>query len=225
MYQWYQRKKSGMYKGTHLIIPLTAPVEFTIGNKPRKIKPYILGAIIGDGCITDSVINNGYVQMTTMDDEIVRRFKDAGYDMSHHCQRPNNRSINYFIKDKNLINNLIELGIAGNRSQTHVIPQRYLYSPIKERIELMQGLIDTDGYVDDRGHLSYTSTSKQLAEDVAFIVRSLGGIATITKNPAGYKHPDTGEFIQCSDTYDVQIRTKMNPDLCGLTRKKRTSQI
>lgn len=220
MYQWYQRKKSGMYKGTHLIIPLTAPIEFTIGNKPRKIKPYILGAIIGDGCITDSVINNGYVQMTTMDDEIVRRFKDAGYDMSHHCQRPNNRSINYFIKDKNLINNLIELGIAGNRSQTHVIPQRYLYSPIKERIELMQGLIDTDGYVDERGHLSYTSTSKQLAEDVAFIVRSLGGIATITKNPAGYKHPDTGEFIQCSDTYDVQIRTKMNPDLCGLTRKK-----
>ena len=224
MYAWYQKKKQGSYKGTHLIIPLTAPVEFTIGNKPRKIKPYILGALIGDGCITDSIINRGYVEMTTMDDEILQRFKDAGYDMSCHNQKSNNRSINYHITDKELINNLKELGIAGNRSQSHVIPQRYLYSTIKERIELMQGLIDTDGYVDDRGHITYTSTSKQLAEDVAFIVRSLGGIATITQNKAGYKNPQTGEYIQCSDAYDVQIRTKMNPDLCGLTRKKKRAK-
>lgn len=220
MYKWYQRKKNGMCKGVHLIIPLTEPVEFTIGNRPRKIKPYILGALVGDGCIANSQIKKGAVQMTTMDNEIVQRFVDAGYDMTHYSQKANNRAKNYYLRDSELMSELDKLGILGNTSQTHKIPRQYLYSTIKERIELMQGLIDTDGYVDSRGHMSYTSTSKQLAEDVAFIVRSLGGIATITKNVAGYRDKVSGGFIRCSDTYDVQIRTKLNPELCGLTRKK-----
>ena len=220
MYEWYQRKKEGINKGINLIIPLTKPVEFTIGNHPRVIKPYVLGALIGDGCITNIALDRGYVEMTTMDEEIVAHFVDAGYDMSHFTQKPNNRSISYYIKDKQLIDELKKLKIAGNRSQNHTIPRSYLLAPIKERIELMQGLMDTDGYVDDRGHMSYTSTSKQLAEDVAFIVRSLGGVATITQNPAGYKDPITGVYKQCCDAFDVQIRTKMNPMLCGLTRKR-----
>ncbi len=224
MYEWYQRKKSGMYNQCNLIIPLTAPVEFTIGGHPRKIKPYILGALIGDGCITDSLLGKGYVEMTTMDEEIVKRFEEAGYDMSHYDQKPNNRSKSYRIKDQELIEELEKLGIAGNRSQTHRLPRSYKLATIKERVELMQGLMDTDGYVDERGHMSYTSTSKQLAEDVAFVVRSLGGVATVTQNPAGYKDPKTGAFKQCCDTFDVQIRTKMNPDLCGLTRKKQRAK-
>lgn len=60
--------------------------------------------------------------------------------------------------------------------------------------------------------------SKQLAEDVAFIVRSLGGVATIKKGAAGYKKD--GEYIQCNDCYDVHFRTKINPELVSISRKK-----
>ena len=226
IYKWYQDKKNGMYKGTSLIIPLTAPVQFTVnGNgKKRIIDPYILGALIGDGCISDGCIKNGYVVLTTMDQEIVDRFIKAGYDMSHSHQKDTSRAREYYIHDKTLCDELKRLKIAGNLSKTHFIPQLYKYGKIDERIALMQGLMDTDGYVDDRGHMSYTSISKQLAEDVAFIVRSLGGVATVTTNPAGYRDPHTGEFIQCNDTWDVQIRTKMNPDLVGLTRKKKRAK-
>lgn len=218
MFDWYQRKRNGMYNGYNLIIPLTAPVRFTIGNKKPIIDPYVLGAIIGDGCIADSVIEQGYVQFTTMDQEIVDRFISAGYDMSKSKQKTNSQAKDYRICDKDLVNEIKKLGIAGNKSQSHTIPYAYKYASIENRIKLMQGLIDTDGYVDKRGHIVYTSTSKSLADDVAFIVRSLGGVATITKSEARYKK--NGKYIQCSDAYDVQIRTKMNPDLCGLTCKK-----
>lgn len=219
MYEWYQKKKSGMYKRQNLIIPLPEPIKFTFGDKGNYyIDPYILGALIGDGCMTDSVIDAGYIQFTTMDQEIVNRFIDCGYDMSH-VQKGEGRACSYHIIDKELINCLKKHGIAGNRSQTHYLPKVYKMGTIEDRIKLMQGLMDTDGYVDDRGHMSYTTTSKQLAEDVAFVVRSLGGVATITSDIGSYKNM-FGEKIECSRTYTVYFRTKMDPDLCGLTRKK-----
>lgn len=223
MYEWYERKKSGMYSGMHLIIPLTEPIRFTYGRHKPIIHPYVLGALIGDGCMSDNFINNGYVGFTNEDQEIVDRFIAEGYDMSHYNQKEGKEAKDYIIKDGELIKYLKELGIAGNKSKTHFIPKYYKLASIEDRIQLMQGLIDTDGYVDDRGHIVYTTISKQLAEDVAFVVRSLGGVATITRGKAGYKDAD-GNYVQCNDVYDVQIRTKMDPDLCGLTRKKKRAR-
>ena len=220
MFEWYERKKDGMYSGMNLIIPLSEPVQFTTGCHKPTIDPYILGALIGDGCISDCVINSGCVQFTTEDEEIKNRFIAAGYDMGVSYQKKNNKSKNFIIRNSRLVQQLRDLGIAGNKSAEHFIPKYYKLASIKDRISLMQGLIDTDGYVDKRGHIIYTSISKQLAEDVAFIVRSLGGVATITSGKSGYKHPDTGEYIECSAHYDVQIRTKINPELCGLKRKR-----
>lgn len=225
MFEWYRRKEAGQYKGMHLIIPLTEPVRFTMGCHKPEIDPYVLGALIGDGCITDSILNTGYVEFINADMEIVQHFKDAGYDMSISHSKPGKPHVKYFyIRDTFLIKSLKKYGIAGNSSATHFIPKEYKLSSIEDRIKLMQGLIDTDGYVDSRGHIVYTTISKALAEDVAFVVRSLGGVATITRNEAGYKHPVTGEYIQCRDAYDVQIRTKMNPDLCGISRKKKRAK-
>lgn len=219
MYEWYQRKKQGMYDGMNLIIPLTKPVAFTVRNCNLKIDPYVLGALIGDGCMADCLIEKNCVQFCTMDPDIVARFEKAGYDMSHKTKKPGNRAFTYTLYDSVLIRQLQGLKMAGNNSQNHYIPQNYKYAPLEDRINLMQGLIDTDGYVDSRGHITYTTTSKRLAEDVAFVIRSLGGVATVTQHKSSYKN-EYGEVIECSDHYDVQIRTAMNPDLCGLTRKK-----
>lgn len=219
MYEWYQKKKQGMYEGCHLIIPLTKPVRFTFGDKGNYyIDPYILGALIGDGCMTNCVIDQGYVGFTTMDKEIRDRFVECGYDMSHrHCVH--DELYQYNIYDDTLIKCLQKHKIAGSKSQTHFIPKVYKYGTIEERVKLMQGLMDTDGYVDDRGHMSYATTSQQLAEDVAFVVRSLGGMANITSDIGSYKNA-LDEKVECSQVWTVYFRTTMDPDLCGLTRKR-----
>jgi PBSX family phage terminase large subunit len=222
MYEWIQKKKSGMYSDYNLTIPLCAPVQFaitvTIGN-PKPIPPYILGALLGNGCITNSCISNGMVNFTTMDDEIVSEFRRYGYIMDYWTQKPGDKAKGYHIKNTSLICGLKEIGLAGRDAPDKCIPVQYKYSTIQERMELIQGLMDTNGYIDSREHLSISTTGKPLADDIAFIIRSLGGIATITENRAGYKN-ENDEQIACDDSYDIHFVTKMNRELVRLSCKK-----
>lgn len=217
MYEWYQRKKNGMYADEYLIAPLTEPVRFTVAKRLVPIDPYILGFIIGDGCISDIQLSQNVVTVTTMDQEVVDRFIECGYDMS--VKYPAGNAFQYSIRDKELIDSIKKLGIAGNKSQTHTIPRGYLYGTLEERKKLMQGLMDADGYVDKGGRLYYYTTSKQLAEDVTFIVRSLGGVCTTFEDVGSYKDK-FGEKRICSKVYNLYIRTKIDNELVGLTRKK-----
>jgi hypothetical protein len=74
---------------------------------------------------------------------------------------------------------LAELGLMGSRSRDKAVPEAYLNAPIAARLALLQGLLDTDGTVNKRGaDVSFASSSRRLALDVAWLVRSLGGRAT-----------------------------------------------
>jgi phosphate starvation-inducible protein PhoH len=73
-------------------------------------------------------------------------------------------------------NSLFQLGLEKTKSNTKFIPDLYKFSSIEDRIELLRGLMDTDGTVNEKtGEASYTTTSKQLALDVIDLVKSLGG--------------------------------------------------
>lgn len=215
MYEWYKEKT----KETYLAIPLTEPVQFTPDNRKPIIAPYILGALIGGGHFQSYSGGSNIVTLTSMDDEIKGRFEEYGYDIFNFVLNDSYRRTKaYSIYSTELIKQLRELGLTECTSKTTFIPQDYKTSTIKDRIALIQGLIYTDSYIDSRGHIIYTTISKQLAEDVAFIVRSLGGIATITQNKDGYKK--NGKHIQYTDAYDVQICAKMNHEWCGPLYKK-----
>lgn len=60
------------------------------------------------------------------------------------------------------------------------IPDIYLYNDIDSRIELLQGLLDTDGTITkDGSSITYSTSSVKLAEQIKFLVQSLGGTASI----------------------------------------------
>lgn len=81
-------------------------------------------------------------------------------------------------------NALIKLGLMGCKSATKFVPDIYKFSSPEQRIALLQGLMDTDGTIGQDGDQTYSTVSPRLAEDVCFLVQSLGGTATVlTKTP------------------------------------------
>ena len=196
-------------KKQNLLVPLSEPVNFTKSYKVdmRPIDPYALGVIIGDGGTT-----GGSVMFTTADNEIVEQM-EKHYEIKKLLSK-----YGYSIKSDNIKSDLKKLKLLGKRSEEKFIPESYKLSSVDKRISIIQGLFDTDGTVDDRGHVSYCTTSKQLAIDVQWIIRSLGGKATITESPSGYRK-ENGEYVDCLLSYDVYVNTKMNSRLFRLSRK------
>ncbi len=103
-------------------------------------------------------------------------------------------SIRFTAADRNtnsLTEELRSMKLLGLNSYDKHIPNELLYTDRLSRLELLRGLLDTDGYVrnpelqQDKGlpsrHFSFTSVSEQLVNDVAYLVRSLGGRASVTR--------------------------------------------
>ena len=76
---------------------------------------------------------------------------------------------------------LDELGLWNVTLRDKFIPRVYMTAPVKDRVALLQGLIDSDGCVTAQGDIRFTNTSPRLVDDVVDLVRSLGGIATIRR--------------------------------------------
>lgn len=71
---------------------------------------------------------------------------------------------------------LRELGVLGAKK----IPREYLVNSERHRLELLAGLLDTDGSLADGACFDFISKYQHLSEDVCFIARSLGLAAYMT---------------------------------------------
>ena len=195
----------------HIAIPLSDPIHFT---NPAKlpIDPYILGCLIGDGCLTGS----NTITLTNIDDFIINEFRRAGYKMTLINDGRNN---NYRVVKDGLEDDLKLLKLYGLRSENKFIPSIYKLATIEERLAIIQGLMDTDGYNQKGGSgVGFSSASKTLSQDVQDIIWSLGGMATLFTKKAGYKDVD-GEYKMCLDANVLYIQTQDNRKLFKLQRK------
>ncbi len=87
-----------------------------------------------------------------------------------------------------LKNFLLEQDLWGCKSEEKFIPDAYLFGSIEQRTALLQGLMDTDGTIDEGGHQSFTTTSKRLADDFRYLVQSLGGTVKVRTRQTHYTH-------------------------------------
>lgn len=182
-------------------IPMTKPVDFDSFN--LAIHPYVMGALIGDG----SLSGPGVVFCTNAEDtdevERMRELLPSDYRMVPQ----KGASWNFHLLSGQIGSNpgslgkeLVRVGLRGRRAafegkfgckaENKFIPRDYMYTSVSNRLELLRGLMDTDGTCGKQGSVQYCTVSKQLAEDVRELVQSLGGTAKIRTKIPTYKYKD-----------------------------------
>ncbi len=194
-------------KNVRYAIPMTSAVEFLKQELP--IDPYLLGLMLGDGHIRKNMSI-----FTSADEECVNAFINAGYRVSKRF----GDNYDFNISGNGFNQNLMELGLTGVHSNSKFVPDLYKRSSITDRIALIQGLLDTDGTVDKCGHIAFYTISQQLAKDMQWLIRSIGGRCSIS-----HKHPKytyKGEKKNGQLCYVLNLYTSHNPSLVRLPRKK-----
>ena len=181
-------------------------------KKELPIKPYTLGCLIGDGGMS-----GGSITISTADEEILEKMKEELSGFSFNKRN----NYDYVITDlgnrvgnkrsNRLIGDLKDLALFGCNSYNKFIPSTYLMSSISDRVELLKGLMDTDGTIDNRKpSMSYSTSSELLKDSVVFLVRSLGGIAKVTSRHPKYNYKDE---LLTSDHLNYNISINIPNDI------------
>lgn len=132
------------------------------------IDPYVLGCWLGDGSKSCGIITNMNQKIW---DEIRNRGYNIGDDISKGSSGLAEFKTIYGIRGK-----LNKLGILNNKD----IPDIYLRSSHRQRLDLLRGFMDTDGYYNKKGdRCVMITTNDWQAEKLAELVNSLGWKATI----------------------------------------------
>lgn len=208
---------------SRIYIPILEPTKEP--DKKYLIHPYILGCILGDGSITTRRIT-----ISLYDDEIIEKIKTlvpTGYSVNSYVRREVKTgrtkrvtSITYDEWRKNpMIDELNRLGLIGKKSIQKHIPRDYLEGSYEQRLELIRGLMDTDGTVSNPlknngrngacskcGTLRYSTSSFAMVDGVLELFRSVGCIINYYIKVPHYTL--NGKKLQGSLNYNFNIRSK-----------------
>jgi len=188
---------------------ITSPTITKYDVEDLNINPYLMGLYIGDGRISSKNI----IEISNPDENILiwlkanTQVKRIGGD--DNCYR-------IFIKE-----NAQELKkLCGTGSYNKKIPRTALLSSFEYRKKLFEGLLDTDSYIQKNGFVTYTTASKQLANDVLELVTTLGCRVSMKES---YKSCQT--FKEKRKYYNIYINVGKLCLEINLLRKKRLDRL
>ena len=194
--------------GKEYYIPNPRAIEFD--EKEFSIPPYVLGVLIGDGCITESAWSSSKnrLMLANQERDIIDR---VAIEIEAHkivCGESYDSVYIHSVKSELYYDYLHKAGLTV-KSYDKFIPQEYLFGSIKQRRELLAGLFDTDGTIDKNCSFIYSTTSVRLKDDVIALCRSLGYKASFAdrvheKFTKGHEYiitVQTNDFICKSDKH------------------------
>ena len=157
-------------------LPMPGPIALPDAALP--VDPYILGSWLGDGAALDA--------RWTMHETDLPEFREqvelAGYHVltvGRDKRRPAVLRVQVSTQARkgswrggvpSLKGQLRAIGVLGDKH----VPAPYLRGSEKQRLALLQGLMDTDGSVSARGQCEFCTTREPLALAVAELLASLG---------------------------------------------------
>jgi len=153
-----------------------------------QIPPYTLGAWLGDG-------NTNGQGFTGADLEIINEIRKDGFIVNKRKYRYSWGIIG--------LNRLLKVyGFVGHKH----IPSIYLRASFEQRLSLLQGLMDTDGHATKSGSTcEYTTTLRELADNVFELAISLGLKATLREKRAKLKGQDYGPCYTIAFSTDLPV--------------------
>jgi hypothetical protein len=179
-------------KALNHAIPTTKPLNLPETKLP--IPPYTLGAWLGDGTTIDGAI-------CSEDDEILEAIRNDGYVVRKRESTTNMYGV------LGLQTQLKEHGLYNNKH----IPAIYSRASYEQRLALVQGLMDTDGYVATNGLCEFAVNCQELAKGFLDLIQTLGIKATMRESDSKLYGRVTGTRYRVSFKTDIPV--------CRLKRK------
>ncbi|KWO47327.1 replicative DNA helicase [Burkholderia sp. MSMB1459WGS] len=153
------------------------------------VDPWVLGALLGDGSLGGTAVRFSVKAEETL--ERMRSRVDATLELEHAGQydwrikrRPAGLAPRAAVNPLKAA--LAEFGLWGRTSYDKFIPRAYLDAGKDARLDLLRGLLDTDGWVESWGTVRYSTASPQLARDVQELARSLGAWCQISEKATSF---------------------------------------
>lgn len=179
-------------------------VEYAEQNLP--IDPYTMGLLLGDGCFR---VKFAYLTQARED------FLAIEQHIPYTIDRVDDKCA-YKIRIPQYYDTIVSLGLYNHKSESKFIPDIFKRSSKEQRLNLLRGLLDADGYT--HGGVPEISTSSiQLRDDIMEIARSLGYNAFTTTKKSGYRN-SKGEKVECLDAHIITIYA--GEEVFNLGRKK-----
>ncbi len=227
---------------------ITNTCKFKGLNKNLPLDPYLLGLLLGDGNLTGEIYENGeykdvngsIIYTVNINDDpdilaylkkIAKKYNDEVVNKTSTGSRP----YDFRINGQNIRNILKDLNIWGKTCYDKYVPIEYLMADENSRLELLRGLMDTDGscYYKKKSdnkfatvYCEFDNTSKKLVEDVGFLAYSLGGKTNkMYSKPCSYTNK-SGEKIKLNTTcYRYLIRMPKDVSIFKCKRKKNREKL
>jgi replicative DNA helicase len=172
-------------------VPLGGPLSCVEANLP--IDPWVLGAWLGDGCKDAPRLTIGDQDVSWTLDELTRRgvyVSTLRRDRTAWSIAMTTRNAPVPEGTLSVVSDLRRLGVLHNKH----IPQVYMRASAEQRLDLLRGLMDTDGSASKQApnQVEFVNTRASIAEGAAELAISLGLKATININRSTLNGIDYG---------------------------------
>jgi replicative DNA helicase len=200
----HEQGHNGSRYANHAVINCTA---LQLGTAELPVPAYVLGVWLGDS-------NSRVAQLTTTDPEILNHLESEGvsaveisglYRYSMRFPEQRRGALGFALRS---------IGVLRSKH----IPGRYLRASEQQRRELLAGLLDTDGTVNQAGSVQFCVTSRRLAEDTRELILSLG------YNCGWSEKPVNGHTAESSTAYVLTFTTTDNVFRLGRKRDAHQSR-
>jgi hypothetical protein len=211
---WWRdsRQREGRY-----VLPEQQPLKTPDIYLP--IDPYLFGAWLGDG-------HSWGAQLVSHVDDVshwVAEIERCGFVPSVSLDKAGSKARRIGMTSpgvgglgRSMRGRLDRLGVLANKR----VPNLYLTAGTSQREALVQGLMDTDGFISKgQGQVEYCSTRRNLADAALYLVRSLGWKATLREARSTIKGVD------CGPKYRIMFTPKAEDAFCPFRMERKRALV